>query len=103
MPSLAIEPTGVNDVGVCPCCGNASRVVWGFVHEGERTQASYFVHWTLGHVRTYGANVDLILGAWGDGATADMRSAVSMTYRLTETGLWLSVIDAGKRPIASSE
>ena len=102
MESINVEPTGMNDVGTCPCCGKASRVVWGFSHEGERTRASYFVHWTLGHIHDYGASIDLIIGAWGEGATAHTRSAVSMTYRLTDTGPWLSVIDAATRPVAKN-
>lgn len=46
----------------CECCGTASRCVWGFVHEGPRTVASYWVHWTLGHLDEHGANFDLAVG-----------------------------------------
>ena len=54
--------------------------------KNEACLAAYFVHWTLGHVPDQGANMDMIIGSWGEGATAKKRIAVSLAYRLTETG-----------------
>jgi hypothetical protein len=86
MEALVVEPTGTNDYGPCACCGNSSRCVWGFIHAPVGTLASYFVHWTLNRVPDHGANFDLILGNWGDDATADDRYLVSLAYRLCEDG-----------------
>jgi len=64
---LIVEPTGQKDFGPCECCGGMSRTVWGVVHEGRRSLASYFVQWKLGQVLRHGAHFDLILGKWGEG------------------------------------
>lgn len=86
MEALQVEPTGANDFGSCQCCGNNSRCVWGFIHRPQGPLASYFVHWTLNRVADHGANFDLIIGQWGDRATARDRSLVSLAYRLIEGG-----------------
>ena len=101
MEPLEIEPTGSNDYGPCECCGNMSRCVWGFAHAPNRTLAAYFVHWTLTRVADHGANFDLIIGKWGERATAADRAVVSLAYRLDETGPSFMVIDATDRPAAS--
>jgi len=74
--------------------------VWGYVHEGRRSLASYFVQWKVGQVRRHGANFDLILGKWGEGTGADDRVAVALQFRRTETGPSFMVVDAGGRPTA---
>ena len=99
---IIIEPTGSKDTGVCDCCGRSSRCVWGTAHAEGRVVAAYFVHWTLGHVPDRGANIDLILGEWGQTATADRRCAIAMAYRLTDTGPSMMMIDAKTRPLATS-
>lgn len=103
MHSLTIEPTGANDTGVCECCGHMSRCVWGLVHTPKQTLACYFVHWTLNGVRDHGANFDLIVGPWSDGASARDRVLVAMEYRLLESGPAFMVIDSNHRPAATSE
>jgi hypothetical protein len=45
---------------------------------------------------------DLVLGRWGDGATAADRSLVTLDYRATEEGPAFMVIDAAGRPAAES-
>jgi hypothetical protein len=37
--------------------------------------AAYYVHWALGHVPDRGANIDLIVGEWGEAATRERRRA----------------------------
>ena len=74
-----------------------SRSVWGYVHAGKDTHAAYFVHWTLNRVIEHGAHFDIIIGRWGDGTTAANRKAVSLEYRITENGPFLTVIDAHGR------
>jgi len=73
--------------------------VWGFVHDGPGTIASYFVHWTLGQVQEHGACFDLVLGQWGEGATPADRVAVSLHFRHLDSGPSFMVVDAKDRPI----
>jgi hypothetical protein len=100
--AVTIEPTGSNDTGICDCCGRSSRSVWGTAYSEGRCLAAYFVHWTLGHVLDRGANIDLIIGEWGEAATAESRSAIALAYRLTDTGPSMMVIDAKTRPVSNS-
>jgi len=98
--AITIEPTGSNDTGVCDCCGRSSRCVWGVAYANGRCLAAYFVHWTIGHIPDRGANIDLILGDWGEGTASENRCAIALAYRLTETGPSMMVIDAKTRPAA---
>jgi hypothetical protein len=77
--------------------------VWGFVWSRETAVACYFVHWTLGHVEEHGANFDFIVGNWGDETPSSDRSAVSLEYRLLDSGPTFRVIDAAERPVADSK
>jgi len=100
--SFEIEPQG-SDTTHCECCGNLSRAAWGLAWLRGSPFATYFVHWTLGHVPEHGANFDLIVGEWGDGTSADDRCAVSLLYRISESGPGFMVINADERNIAKSE
>lgn len=94
----ALDETG----GLCDCCGNASRSIWGLVHSGDRTVAAYWLYWTVGHLDEAGANLDMVIGPWGDGTTANDRFAASLLYREpVNEALALMVIDAtgGRMPI----
>jgi len=99
---IKVEPAGSKDFGVCDCCGRISRRVWGFAYADGRCLAAYFVHWTIGHVPDRGANIDLIMGDWGEGVAAERRSALSVAYRLRDTGPSMMVIDAETRPMSRS-
>ena len=94
---ITIEPTGSSDTGSCACCGRPNRSVWGFAYDASDPVAAYFVHWTPGHVPDRGANIDLIVGEWGDAGDAERRLAVALTYRLLPTGPTVTVIDAAGR------
>jgi hypothetical protein len=98
-----IEPEGSRETGRCECCGNFSRIVWGLAKRHRHPFAAYGVHWTLGKVPEHGANFDLIIGKWGDRASAVDRCAVSLVYRLASNGPGFMVIDAAGRDIAESE
>src|SRR5882672_4044203 len=98
-----IELSGSHETGVCECCGNRSRCVWGYIYKDGDAAAVYYVHWTLGHILDHGANFDLILGLWGDGTSAADRVAVSLDYRLLDGVPTYMVIDAGARPVAENE
>lgn len=98
-----IEPVG-ESAGKCDCCRSPSQCIWGFVHGTDGTVASYFLYWTTGaSLRDHPANVDLIVGKWGDGATSDDRVAVSLIHFESDAGPGVMVIDADERPIASND
>jgi hypothetical protein len=97
MGVLKVEPVASKDFGPCPCCGDMSRSVWGYVHGMYDPCAAYFVHWTLGQLPKHGAHIDFIIGDWGDGTSAADRSAVSLEYRITDNGPGVIVIDAHGR------
>jgi hypothetical protein len=90
--------------GHCDCCGNESRCVWGMVHQGDAALAAYWMNWTVDHLSESGANLDLILGRWGDDTSADDRVLVSLLHRQQSDGSpALMVIDAADRPAARGE
>jgi hypothetical protein len=103
MNDLTVEPTGQNDFGPCPCCGNTSRTVWGFVNGPVGTVAAYFVQWTVGNLANHRPNFDLILGPWGEGAASADRFMIALQYRVLENGPAFTVIDPDGRPSATSE
>jgi hypothetical protein len=94
---LDIELLGAKDTARCECCGRNSRTAWGLVKHDGQAHATYFVHWTIGHVFETGANIDLILGRWGDGTSAADRYAVRLDYRIFDRGPELMVRDAERR------
>lgn len=100
---LTVEPLDESG-GLCECCGNASRSVWGLVHSGDMTVAAYWLHWTIGHLDTDGANLDLVIGSWGDGTTPKDRFAAALVYREpSDSPPAFMVIDATERQIANSD
>jgi hypothetical protein len=100
--AFKIESEGERITGRCECCGNVSRAVWGFARRHQETFAACFVHWTVGHVPEHGANVDLILGEWGEGTSAHNRFAVSLIYRFANSGPSFMVVDAAGRDVGRS-
>ena len=102
LAGISIERTGSKDTGACDCCGRSSRSVWGLASIGTRGVAAYYVHWTLGHIPDRGANIDLIVGGWGDGTIPADRCAIALSYRLLDTGPGMMIIDAGSRSFSRS-
>jgi hypothetical protein len=102
MQKLTVEPSKSNDFGPCSCCGAMSRTVWGYLYDDGEARAVYYVQWTLGQVPRHGANVDLIMGAWGDGSTPAQRVAVSLVYRIGPHGPEFATIDPDDRQHARS-
>ena len=88
----------------CDCCGTDSHRVWGLVHAPEGTVAAYWIHWTVGHLAVHGANLDLVMGDWGDGTSPADRYAVSMIHRQApDAAPALMVVDArGYESLAST-
>ena len=100
---LVVEPTLSKDLGPCPCCGNVTRRVWGYVHNAGVTEAAYFVEWVPGSVDRHGANFDLIVGRWGEGASSRDRVAVCLAFRRVPAGPEFMIIDAASREVSRSE
>ncbi|HYD13945.1 MAG TPA: hypothetical protein VEC11_13935 [Allosphingosinicella sp.] len=60
------------------------------------------MHWTEGHLADTGANLDLVLGRWGDGTGPEDRVAISLVHQQQPDGSpSLMVIDANDRPVSS--
>jgi hypothetical protein len=102
MANLRVEPSKSNDFGPCDCCGAMSRTVWGYLYEDDEARAVYYVQWTLGQVARHGANVDLLMGSWGDAATPEQRVAVSLVYRVGPHGPEFASIDPDRREHAKT-
>lgn len=102
MQDLRVEPDKQNDTGPCACCGSMSRTVWGYLYEAGVSRAVYYVQWTLGQVPRHGANIDLLMGEWGEGSTPEQRVAVSLVYRVGPNGPEFASMDPDQRPHANS-
>ena len=95
--TFRIEPTGSKDMGFCACCGRSTRRIWGLVYADGHARASYFIQWADGHVSEDGANIDLVVGDWGEKTTAEDRCAISLLYRQMASGPAMMVISANKQ------
>ena len=62
----------------------------------------YFVQWTVG-APSHWPNFDLIIGEWGERASADDRVLVALRYHAETQGGGFMVVDSGDRPAAASE
>lgn len=102
MNDVRVEPSGSNDFGPCGCCGSMSRTVWGYLYEEGMARCVYYVQWTLDQVPRHGANIDLLLGSWGDDSTPDDRVAVSLVFRVGENGPEFASMDPDDREHAKS-
>jgi hypothetical protein len=100
--ALQVAPIGSNETGRCECCGRVSRKVWGVVYRDRLTLATYYVHWTVGHVFETGADIDVILGKWGEGSSAEDRYAVRLAYRIFDHGPEMMVIDASHKHVSNT-
>jgi hypothetical protein len=98
---LEYGSTNESEFGPCPDCGQQTKRVWGYVYRDDAAVAAYFVEWTPSHVQG-DAVFDLIIGAWGEGAGPEQRKAVSVAYRVLQTGPSFMVQDANARKIGSS-
>ena len=79
-----IETDGDSD-GICDCCGNTTRRVWGYANHNDTTFAAYFVTWTIRRPEDF-ARIDLIVGRWGDSANPSDRSHIQLTYSVLHNG-----------------
>jgi hypothetical protein len=100
--SLEFEPDNQREFGPCPDCGQQTKRVWGFVFRNNGAVAAYFVEWTPAH-QERDATFDLIIGNWGERAHKGERKAVSLAFRVLESGPSFMVQDAAGRKIGSSK
>ena len=89
-PELALEFDANNqaELGPCPDCGKNTKRVWGYIYNADAARAAYFVEWTPAHPQR-DAVFDLILGKWGEAAGPEDRSAVSVAFRVLDTGAFV--------------
>lgn len=95
-PLIEIEQGEESSPTFCDCCGTATRTVNGYAFDELGARATYFVRWTEDHVAHSGAEFDLVIGEWG-GAPVSKRVAISLAYRLTDTGPGFMIVDARDR------
>jgi hypothetical protein len=102
-PGMAIEYETANQAEFGPCldCGQMTKRVWGWVFRDNVAIAAYFVEWTPSHSQRDAA-FDVIIGNWGELAGPEQRKAVSLAYKILETGPSFMVQDAKARKIGSS-
>jgi len=100
MKQLRVEISGESG-GYCDCCGNATRTIWGYVHEHDRTIAAYFIQWTRNRADHF-PNFDFLIGTWGDENLKD-KVLVSWLFDPTRPGGSFMAIDSADRPAADSD
>lgn len=88
--------------GTCDCCGSVSKTIWGGLSSDEAAVAAYFVQWTVG-APEHDANIDLIVGAWGEKTSPRDRFLVSVLYRPATGGGSFMVVDAQSRLARKSD
>lgn len=98
-PTIEIEPASMKAGGRCACCGRSRCTAWGFVYRDGGPRACYFVEWTTG-ATDCAARFDVVVGDWFDGTTERDRDAVSLEYRVLDTGPSFAIVDAAGRPAA---
>jgi hypothetical protein len=93
-PELVLEFDADNqtELGPCPVCGEKTKRVWGYIYNADAAAAAYYVEWNPAHPerererRERDAFFDLILGKWGDTAGPQDSRAVSVRFRVLDTG-----------------
>jgi hypothetical protein len=78
--------------GICDCCGETTKRIWGYVETIDRTVAAYFVTWTMGRPEDL-AKFELVVGPWGEGAAPASRKAVTALYGIHDGEGWFMVHD----------
>lgn len=94
-PHIAATPWNESG-GVCDCCGRTSKTIWGDLATTESALAVYYVSWTVA-APEHEPKIDLIVGAWGDGADPESRILVSLLFRPAADGGSFMVVDADDR------
>jgi len=85
-PASASVETGDLATYVCPCCGQESETVQGYLFDETGATAVYFARYTRKHAEQH-ANMVLSIGGWGEGMTADDRHAIAIRILSDNQGL----------------
>jgi hypothetical protein len=75
----------------------------GIPSSGRGNPGRLLRQWTLGQIDRHDANLDLIIGKWGEGTTPGDRYVVSLEFQRTDHGPVFTVTDSAHRPAASSD
>lgn len=94
---MEVERTGESNPGACACCGNATRVTWGFIRESRGpTLAAYFIRSAPGHPE-HEAWIAVAPGEWGRDDPSSRR-LVAFEVRRIDGKPELRLIDAQSTP-----
>jgi hypothetical protein len=84
----------------CDCCGQRTHGLSGWLSTVDGTVAAYLMHWTESRP-DHNANIDLVIGKWGDSASPADRKGASLLFNRLGGGFM--VIDAASRPFSSNQ
>ena len=96
MSILSLEPDGSREDEPCPCCGEPTRTVWGYLYADGDAHGVYFARWAAVHPER-GLTLVVSLGGWG-GGDATARQAVGLECRALAGGPGFMVVDAADTP-----
>jgi hypothetical protein len=85
-----------NSSSTCACCGRRTNTVWGDVSAQGAALAVYYVQWTA-EAPEHDVNIDLVIGAWGEGTAPTDRFLASLLYRPSSEGGSFMVTDGRSR------
>lgn len=88
-----IEPGIEAAVGHCDTCGHESRLVRGFVYEGDGAFGFHACYYTDARPEL-GVAMAVSLRGWGDGADPMAKECVALEWLNTDTGPGCRVVDA---------
>ena len=97
---LAVNEDSVFSSDLCECCGQRTHSLSGWLSDSTGTIAAYLMYWTESRP-DHNANIDLVIGKWGDSASPTDRKGASLIYNCAGGGFM--VIDAASRPFSSSQ
>jgi hypothetical protein len=78
------------------CCGHQSKTIWGDLTDSSGIKAVYFVQWTVDRAEDM-ANFDIVLGPWGEEASAQDRVLV-LLVRQPRPGGGAFMVSGGDGP-----
>lgn len=97
MGVIRIDPGQSATSGACPCCGNATKTVWGYVSVDDTARAVYFCRWTQGHTEQ-GMSAAISIGEWGEAPQPAQRQLVGLECRVQENRPTFMIINAADSP-----
>ena len=92
MGEISLELGGEGDPYQCPCCGNESHTVWGFIYEDGNAHAVYYAGWTIEH-EDKGVTIAIGLGDWGEDTGPEDRYSIGLDVRANTSDVMFSVLE----------